>query len=425
MYTVAREKPLAAVLSPEFQDTYCATCFSEIDPSHLDSEILTCDDCTQVSYCSLKCQRKDWKTVHQLECEILRGTAQNMTVTMRLCVRVLLNTIGNSNGPDIDALETNYKEFRSSPKHNQFLSDILTIIKASGHNIFPESMDNNKMIAIICSVLCNSFGIIAEKRVEPIGSGMYVGLATHNHSCASTCHVVFDGNQAVLRSRDRQYCKNTTISYVSRMLPTFERQKSIRNVHFITCRCEMCLNEDLDLTGLASKCQTSKCQGFVKGANGSCTTCGKPAMIPFEQSTQSTSKLLDTLENLHKSQQLDTVQEYRHLQNLQEEYGRILADCNVAILQLDEQLAYCASEMKNVPEDMELIAIRGVQHFISRLGIGAPEVTRRLYIACKCLSRLQKYSMDIPKLAVQSSLESHGEDHPISKFLADLVDEPE
>ncbi|PIC54638.1 hypothetical protein B9Z55_003809 [Caenorhabditis nigoni] len=419
MYTVAREPPLAAVLSPEFQDTYCATCFSEIDASQSDSEILTCDDCTQVSYCSLKCQRKDWKTVHQLECEILRGTSQKMTVTMRLCVRVLLSTIGKS---DIDGLETNYKEFRSSPKHNQFLSDVLTIIKASGHNIFPKSMDNNKMIAIICTVLCNSFGIIAEKRVEPIGSGLYVGLAKHNHSCASSCHVVFDGNQAILRSRDRQYCKNTTISYVSRMLPTFERQKSIRNVHFITCRCEMCLNEDLDLTGLASKCQTSKCQGFVK--NGSCTTCGKSALIPFEQSTQSTSKLLDILENRHKS--MDTVQdEYRHLQNLREDYGRILADCNVAILQLDEQLAYCASEMKNVPEDMELVALRGVQHFISRLGIGAPEVTRRLYIACKCLSRLQKYSMEIPKLAVQSSLESHGEDHPISKFLADLVDEEE
>ena len=65
MYTLARENPLAAVLCPQFQDFYCATCFAELDVNG-EAEILMCDDCSEVSYCSLKCQRKDWRSVHQV-----------------------------------------------------------------------------------------------------------------------------------------------------------------------------------------------------------------------------------------------------------------------------------------------------------------------------------------------------------------------
>ncbi|EGT32357.1 CBN-SET-10 protein [Caenorhabditis brenneri] len=428
MHTIARELPLAAVLSTQFQDLYCATCFAEID---VDSEeCLSCDDCSEVTYCSLKCQRKDWKAVHQFECEILRSQHTPMTVTMRLCIRILLTTFKNGtqtssfNGAVIEDLETNYKEFRSSPKHNQFLSDVLTIIKSSGHTIFPASIENNRMIAMICSVLCNSFGIIDEKRGEPIGSGMYIGLAKHNHSCASTSHVVFDKNQVLLRARKEEYCRNTTISYVSRMLPTAERQKSIRSVHFITCRCEMCQNEDLDLIGLASRCQTDGCNGFVKGSS-SCGSCGKRARLPFDQTSESTSKLLDILENLHKTNSFEGSTEFSILQNLRSEYIRILADCNVAILQLDEQIAYCAGNLDVIPADFESIAASGYEHFIDRLGIGAPEVTRRLYIACKCLSRLRsppsENSQKILKLAAESSVISHGEEHFITKYLCGFL----
>ncbi|KAF1746083.1 hypothetical protein GCK72_022535 [Caenorhabditis remanei] len=273
------------------------------------------------------------------------------------------------------------------------------------------------MIAIICTVLCNAFGIIDDKRAEPIGSGLFVGLAKHNHSCASTSHVVFEKNQVLLRGRDADYSKNTTISYVSRMLPTSERQKSIRNVHFITCRCEMCRNDDLDFIGLASRCQTINCSGNVKGSNP-CGVCKRPAVIPIEESASSTSKLIDILDNLHKSNEFDSTTQYDYLQNLRKEYIRILADCNVAILQLDEQIAYCASDLKKIPDNLSEVAVRGCQHFINRLGIGSPEVTRRLYIACKCLSRLPSSpSSEIHQLAIQSSILSHGEDHSITKYL--------
>lgn len=73
-----------------------------------------------------------------------------------------------------------------------------------------------------------------------------------------------------------------TISYVSRMLPTSERRKTIRGVHFLTCQCEMCKNEELDLIGLSSKCRTKNCTGFVKGS-GNCSVCEKLAFLPFEQ----------------------------------------------------------------------------------------------------------------------------------------------
>ncbi|CAB04267.2 MYND-type domain-containing protein [Caenorhabditis elegans] len=430
MYTVAREQPLAAVLSPQFSELYCATCFLEIDSSQ-ETEILTCDDCLAVSYCTLKCQRKDWKSCHQFECEILRcqGSSTPMTLTMKLCIRVLLASRSTQtpsfNGAVLEDLETNYKEFRSSPEHNQFLSDVLTIISSSGQNIFPTSLETNKTIGIICSVLCNSFSIINEKRVEPIGSGLYVGVAKHNHSCASTSHVVFEGNQVFLRTNQEEYSKELTISYVSRMLPTSERRKTIRGVHFLTCQCEMCKNEELDLIGLSSKCRTKNCTGFVKGS-GNCSVCEKLAFLPFEQSIHSTLNLLDIIENLHKTNQFTTVQELAYLQKLRADYQDILAECNVAILQLDEQIAYCSSSLENVNDlDLDLIAGRGSEHFITRLGIGAPEVTRRLYIGCKCISRISPSKRSVKlvkliKLAIESSIISHGTHHSITNYLRNL-----
>uniref|UniRef100_A0A8R1HVG2 MYND-type domain-containing protein n=1 Tax=Caenorhabditis japonica TaxID=281687 RepID=A0A8R1HVG2_CAEJA len=212
MNTIAREFPLAAVLSRQFQEFYCTTCFGELS----NCEVLACDDCLEVAYCSLKCQRKDWNTVHQFECEILRSQNTPMTPTMRLCVRVLIQKFSGKtncssfNGASIDDLETNYKEFRSSPAHNQFLSDVLAIISAAGYSFLPEKLDTNKTIAVICSILCNSFGIIDEKRVEPIGTGLYVGMAKHNHSCAAKCHVVFEKNQVILRSPSDGYFDDFT-----------------------------------------------------------------------------------------------------------------------------------------------------------------------------------------------------------------------
>uniref|UniRef100_A0A8R1E1F4 Uncharacterized protein n=2 Tax=Caenorhabditis japonica TaxID=281687 RepID=A0A8R1E1F4_CAEJA len=209
------------------------------------------------------------------------------------------------------------------------------------------------------------------------------------------------------------------------MLPTFLRQKAIRNVHFITCRCEMCENHDLDSLALASRCQDRKCAGFVAGAK--CNLCGKTEKFSYEQVCHSTKSLIDIIENFHsKHDQMDAVQEFHHLLKLREEFSEILADCNVAILQLDEQIAYCASNLneRSLPRNLEEIAVRGCESFVSRLSIGAPEVTRRLYIACKCISRLSTPLSDgilnFIKKAVESSEISHGAENTISMYLKEF-----
>lgn len=83
------------------------------------------------------------------------------------------------------------------------------------------------------------------------------------------------------------------------------------------------------------------------------------------QSIHSTLNLLDIIENLHKTNQFTTVQELAYLQKLRADYQDILAECNVAILQLDEQIAYCSSSLENVNDlDLDLIAGRGSEHFM-------------------------------------------------------------
>ncbi|CAI2292545.1 unnamed protein product [Caenorhabditis sp. 36 PRJEB53466] len=384
MFASAQELPFAAVLSKQYRHTYCATCFSLL--SEKNYEVLTCDDCLDVCYCSLKCQRKDWNSVHQSECGILRSQKESyqLTVTMRLCIRTLLQSLRSYgtesfNRIKLDDLESNYTDFRSSSEHNQFISDILAIIRTTGQEVIPRHLDNDKLLAVICTVMCNAFSIISEKKLEPIGTGLYLGLAMHNHSCASTAHVVFERNKAVLRSAENNYSTSTTISYVSRMLPTAERRKSIRKVHFLTC--------------LSSRCQEPYCFGVV--TNSICGKCGGKSSIAHEEVEKCTSKLISILDKLHTedvnsymndgdrktvfgnepSYSPCTREQFDWLEKIRARYSEVLADCNVGMLLLDEQIAYVLSSIprNDLPENFRELAIKGCDHFIFRLKLGSPE----------------------------------------------------
>ncbi|CAI5438551.1 unnamed protein product [Caenorhabditis angaria] len=380
MISLCEELPYASIILQEHVEDYCANCFNEISDTRIQ-----CDDCLEVTYCSLKCQRTDWKNVHCLECQILRSQNQPLTPTMRLSIRVLLKTFGfenienepkSFNGATFDELETNFDEYRSSKQHNRFLNDLMAIFQISATSqlsaIF-QKVEKRHMIAVICAVLANTFSIYDDLKCENIGVGIYIGLSKHNHACSSKNHVVFVKNRAILRAPEgTKYNQELTISYCSRMLPTSERRKSISQVHFFKCQCDLCCS---------------------------------------------------STENEFHSQELfkkiENTNELRNLQKLREEYSEELDVDNLLMCHLIEKIAQCAIKLP-LKERFRNEAILGIQVYINRLGLGTPEVTRRLYLACLILEKYENGG-EIFEKTLESCDLSHGKNHPLTVKISGMI----
>ncbi|CAB3408079.1 unnamed protein product [Caenorhabditis bovis] len=310
------------------------------------------------------------------------------------------------NGSTFLDLETNYEYYRSDEKYNQFLCNLLAIIRTTGHGVLKNEnlrqIETEEIIAIICATLCNTFSITDEFRGESIGCGLYLGLAKHDHACSSTSFVIFNGGKAILRApTGTKYSTRITISYVSRMLPTFKRQEEISKVHFFTCRCDLCNDNMKDAIGLARVCPDRACSGYCKSSeffSEECVVCGKFPTISVDEAIEATSSLIDELENIHKTIEDEDVPNY--LKSLRKEYEKILGPPNLSLLMLDEAIAFRTGK-----DDTN-----GFEYIIERLGIGAPETSRRLFISCKA----RKDDDKLRTLAIKSCKLSHGESHPLT-----------
>ncbi|CAD6196280.1 unnamed protein product [Caenorhabditis auriculariae] len=447
MERIVEELPYASVVDRPFIDAYCARCVERISD---DSESFSCDYCSEVKYCKASCQRKDWNDVHAVECAVLRSSQserKSLSSTTRLALRVIFQLYGPSssksyvafNGSTIEKLETNYDAIRSNTEYNHFLVDIMAIIKSCCHSLSQnedmcstklEAVSKTQISSIVCAVLANAFSIVDELKGESVGLGLY-----HNHACASDAHVVFDGRRALLMAPvGTSYIQQLTISYVSRMLPTFERQKNISRVHFFVCKCQLCQDDQKEARASACPCSDEKCDGFCPVSSVfisnqyKCVKCGALPKFHHAEVHQFMVNLLGEMERLEKlglfSQENNSML-FSSLRELRDRYKKFLASCNIGMLLLNEQIASSAARLPPnsiTPEELVGIGLSDCDEYIERLGIGYPETTRRLYIACVCVNRAARSSQypEIFQKAFESSLVSHGETHPLTKEIRKL-----
>ncbi|KAL3841918.1 hypothetical protein ACJMK2_020007 [Sinanodonta woodiana] len=80
--TLIVERPFAAVLLPDHDDTHCHHCYGKL------TTVVPCVQCYTVRYCSFQCQEESWKVYHKVECpylDILRSVG-----IAHLSLRVIL-----------------------------------------------------------------------------------------------------------------------------------------------------------------------------------------------------------------------------------------------------------------------------------------------------------------------------------------------
>ncbi|XP_070590181.1 histone-lysine N-methyltransferase SMYD3 isoform X4 [Erythrolamprus reginae] len=95
--------------------------------------------------------------------------------------------------------------------------------------------------------------------MQEVGVGLYPSMSLLNNSCDPNCVVIFEGPQLHLRSiREMHLGEELTISYTETVMPTLERQKTLKRQYCFECDCIMCSTQSQDADMLAGDEQAWK-----------------------------------------------------------------------------------------------------------------------------------------------------------------------
>uniref|UniRef100_A0A182PMF2 SET domain-containing protein n=1 Tax=Anopheles epiroticus TaxID=199890 RepID=A0A182PMF2_9DIPT len=82
--TILKEKPHAAALLSEYSRTHCSDCFERIEV------LYCCPHCTDVVFCSGRCERSGCESYHRFECGYLRSLwSSGATIVSLLALRII------------------------------------------------------------------------------------------------------------------------------------------------------------------------------------------------------------------------------------------------------------------------------------------------------------------------------------------------
>jgi SET and MYND domain-containing protein len=107
--------PYLLVVEREALEKVCSFCL--IEAALLDSPLKRCSACKVPRYCSSDCQKKDWTSVHQKECPVLKNLSDIPPTPVRALIQVLLwHRQGNSLDPRWAGLESHVDDLKRDTK---------------------------------------------------------------------------------------------------------------------------------------------------------------------------------------------------------------------------------------------------------------------------------------------------------------------
>ncbi|CAG9832959.1 unnamed protein product [Diabrotica balteata] len=278
---LAVEKPFCHILASEFY-SHCHECL------RLSYNLLPCSNCTQVFYCSSKCQKEAQK-YHKYECNILKTLRSLQLDKMKLLplklailTRDYYNEIKTYNGLDSVDKNNKYRSDRYKEIHNlvantrsRSVADlfersttaavIFNLVKT--HTQFfcgdtEEEIFKEILLLHFQTAPCNFHEISELSRTndgyfetQEIGAGAFSFLSLFNHCCNPNvvrhCH----GNTVVLRAirsiaKGEQCYDNYGYHYALMLKP--DRQLNLNKQYFFECNCEVCIKDWPTLPFLSS-----------------------------------------------------------------------------------------------------------------------------------------------------------------------------
>ncbi|KAI5861755.1 hypothetical protein GGS23DRAFT_611342 [Durotheca rogersii] len=258
--TVARFDDSPAVVAtpdtPRLAQTcsYCLAVGGDAAGAAAGPRLRACTACRAARYCSVACQRADWRGAHgRGECSALRraagsgaaeGPPRVLPTPVRALVQVLVRPAALA--AVAGAMEGHAARVRAAAPDRWAAMELQA--RAALHYLGREAGPREvaEAVDVLCKLEVNSFNRFDADFGQ---SGIYVNpaLAMVNHSCVPNAFVQFTGRAALLRAyRDIAEGEEIEISYIECAWPRPQRQQALRSRYFFDCACRRCA-DDLDV----------------------------------------------------------------------------------------------------------------------------------------------------------------------------------
>ena len=263
---------------------YCSTCYTLIERK------LCCSMCKQKYYCSIECQRKQWRSYHWLECYCIRqipppNDSQCHSSMVLLLLQLILEQIQRHSIEDIqitdelqsftqlcshvdsinDQAQSQYDLIDYSDMVNivySMITALLTAIKQSKQGErnkqlsptmreklmnfdeeFIESslIDKSKLLYDLNRLHCNVWTMYTSNDLQAYGYGLSLLFALINHSCVPNTVLQFNGSTVTLRAI-ATIQPNTELSYtyIDLINNTENRRYKLQSQYSFLCKCIRC-----------------------------------------------------------------------------------------------------------------------------------------------------------------------------------------
>lgn len=245
----------------------CLFCFRSKTPTMVGEGMTTlkrCTACRVAGYCSVECQRADWRDVHRDECPFLKRALETkllndaepnaLNSTDRHLARCLIRVGRVKNvakNAEVDAAEKQlverYLQLDSHANdksikliadvHADFYDRMLIIRRYLNGNAYLSTLSNGEIVEHECRRRYYSakFPFIA-------GSVICLELADIVHACDPSASAVLrdDGFVRLVANRDIASDDDISLSYTDNLMTTDRRRLNLRQSFGIECECSLC-----------------------------------------------------------------------------------------------------------------------------------------------------------------------------------------
>ncbi|PRP87127.1 NADPH:quinone reductase-like protein [Planoprotostelium fungivorum] len=284
---VLRVAPSAAALRIEYLHEYCSGCFRPLPlipsiPKNKGSKHVNCRNCKRITFCR-ECAKKEL-VIHEEsgECQLLKMDFQDdplIHMFSRILLRLLhlsrtgsnevKNLVKETTGPaktplnhaicdtwgDVLSLQPGI-DTEARKQSSSLTVPVMALIGNAGDLKF--ELPAEEIMENIVSILLTNGHEISYPR--PLGVGLYPTAAVFNHSCLPNVAFSHDNQGAISFRALSDVEKGTELcsSYIDIILPTAERQITLRSRYGFDCHCSRCTNSPDDHLLRGYRCPNAK-----------------------------------------------------------------------------------------------------------------------------------------------------------------------
>ncbi|CAG2117223.1 unnamed protein product, partial [Medioppia subpectinata] len=243
---ITEDMPIIHVIHDEYKDKYCDNCMKRSD------QLKKCSKCLRMYYCSIECQKNDWK-YHKNECKLYRHESIQTFLDsgFRYLLRLYLSVqniptfatkkyrLFDGSEVSLRDIEVNVNVFDVNEKREHLWEICNLFIQLGVKYDFQEVVH---WLAFVTNV--PAFQLKSHLKIGCIGRGLYMGYTTLRHSCQPNSAFIYNsrGLSKELRAmRPIEANEEITINVVPLYRNRADRQQALKSYSMV-CECDKCVH---------------------------------------------------------------------------------------------------------------------------------------------------------------------------------------